>query len=168
MVSALLTLPDTYESSTHHVHPEDIESETRALGASPDILKTTVIRNPYDQMLSWFGHAVLRSDSSRHTESNFADFIKNYSLNWFLNDTLNPYKNVSGIRFLKFDKTNLHNTLSALIKLSNSCNGTYDPVVQLSKIGGGTTPSRELLTPRTRRLIEERFPEDIELWQHQH
>lgn len=168
LISALGTLKDTRKAKTHHVHPEDVATEAESLYAGSKSLPiVTIIRNPYHQMLSWFGHAVLRNDASKATSHDFASFIKTYMNSWLLADRLNPYAKMDRIHFFTFHPTSLRSTLNDLIKRSNCWNGTYDQATQLSKVGGTSTPPSQLLTVETRGLIAERFPEDIELWQHQ-
>jgi len=168
LISALRTLPETVETKAHHVHPEDVEHESKALGCSPDVPRFTVLRNPYEQALSWFGHAKLRTQSCTPSEKNFLDFINNFNLGFTFSDRLNIYAGVSRIRYLKYIKNNLDGTVRALIKQSNALSGCYDQPTKLCTIGGGSTPPASLLTPAAKAAIERRFPEDLSLWHSLH
>ena len=166
IVNALKTLGDAKESREHHVHPEDVKSTAESLfSGSGDLPMVTIIRDPYDQTLSWFGHAVLRHEPEKHTEKDFADFIKSRSIGWYFHDKLNPYLGgETHVHAERFRRSGLQLTLSNLLGHVNSRTGTRMTAPKLSRVGGGFSPKRTLLTEKTRSLIEARFPEDIRLW----
>jgi len=160
------SFPGAVESEAHHVHPEEVSREIERLGGDPlSTPKFALIRNPYHQTLSWFGHVVLRHDASKATEQDFKDFIKTCSVNFFFNERLSIYADVPNINLIPFKRKNLNGSWQKLISLSNTLNGTSDRVTPLSRIGGGSTPPKELITADTKYLIDQRFPEDIKLWQ---
>lgn len=164
-MNALKVLPDSCESREHHVHPEDVDDTTIRLGHRPNKLKFTVLRDPYQQTLSWFGHAILRHKPHRSTVKDFASFIKEYSTGWYFHDVLNPYLlMMDDVIPVPFSKDNLENTLRSIIGHSNRVNGAKDQPAHITKIGGVFSPNPELLNETTTRLIDQRFPRDVELW----
>jgi hypothetical protein len=167
-------LPGACESREHHVHPEDVALTAESLGGAKSLPRFTVIRNPYDQALSWFGHVVLRHHSDvslAWQQQAFEDFLRGTAISWYFDRQLNPYLLSRGEQsgdVLPFTyQTDLTKTVGQIVGRSNFLNGTADRQGPVTKVGGLHRPNPKLLNATTTRLIEKRFPEDIKLW-HQH
>jgi len=166
IVNALQTLPDAYESREHHVHPEDVKETAEKLSKGSSTLPMfTILREPYEQVLSWFGHVVLRHEPKKCTAEDFADFIRTKSIGWYFHDKLNPYLlDLEGVRCEIFLKRHLERTLAGMFGKVNGALGTALITPRLTKMGGAFSPPLNLLNETTTHLIRERFPEDIRLW----
>jgi hypothetical protein len=147
------THDETKESREHHIHPEDI---FRDFPEARDIPRYALIREPYDQVLSWFHHAIVRHDRAAETAGQFKHFIRTGAFSWYFHDTLNPYNEVAEL--LPYQR----GVLKAYEYMATKpYHKKKAPVVGLRP---RTLSNAKMLNEENRALIEERFPRDIELW----
>jgi hypothetical protein len=80
------TLPPEVEGKApfpdHHAHPEDVPT---------DLPLYTVIREPFDHVLSWFWHGYWRGRENAPTADILLNFVKTSRHGFFLHDRLNIY-----------------------------------------------------------------------------
>lgn len=165
IANALKTFDGVKESREHHVHPEDVRSTLKQMDPSGALEEAygsgelpciTVIRNPYYQTLSWFGRAVLRHEPHKETVEEFSKFLRTRSVGWYFHDTLNPYAGMAEL--VKFRPKDLQRTMEEITSWAGL------PSTKLERVGGGSSPSPELLNETTKELIRSRFPKDVELY----
>lgn len=108
-----------------------------------------VVRNPADQMASWYQHV------STSKFKDFEDFCENYSNGYMLSNRLNIFENVPDIdiEYFCFD-----------IGLEEIVRRTTNRRVQVEHIGKSKKSPPEIITPRSLQIIQSRFPEDVELY----
>lgn len=150
-----LSFGESRETEQHHPHPEDLKEEfPRELDELPVY---SLLRNPYEQTLSWFHHVVVRHSPEKETPEEFIRFITTGSISWFFQDYLNPYFSLV-TRLLLFDDGHLHN-------FERMAGREYEG--QELIIGQSTMNQLddEMITPRAKQLIEQRFEQDVYLWQ---
>ena len=156
-MTALKTFDGAKESREHHVHPEDVRATAeRLVPGSAGLPCVAVIRNPYYQALSWFGHVVLRHEPHKATAEQFVKFLRTRSVGWYFHDTLNPYAGMAEL--VKFRPRDLQKTMDEITSWAGLSTAT------LTRVGGGTTPPAELLNETTKAMIRSRFPKDVELY----
>jgi hypothetical protein len=149
IAAALITLEGAYASKYHHEHPEDIPTGWTVY---------SVIRDPYHQTLSWFYHAIVRHDPVQAHAERFHRFITEARISWFFDQRLNPYHEIATKTFIY--RPDLSETVSLMLKEINLAQ-----TLSCSTIGKSTDVKPQLIDARARELINERFPEDIELYQ---
>jgi hypothetical protein len=158
--------PEALETKEHHVHPEDVRAtEKELLSGTSTKAKTaplpmcTVLRDPYRQSLSWY--YLLRKEPPERSEENFADCLKTCGASWYFYDRLYPYSHdpsadVTNVMYEE-DLMKTYNRIMSIFGLKPEFGKEFPEI-------GRTHPSLELLTPRTRGLINERFKTDISVY----
>lgn len=152
IAKALMTLEGAYASKDHHVHPEDIPTGK---------IVYSVIRDPYDQTLSWFYHAVVQYDPVMAYAERFHTFIREAYIAWFFNQRLNPYHEISTKIFLYQPE------LSKVVRSMLRESGLDSQATQIEEpetIGKSVSLDKKLIDSQARELVNERFKEDIRLY----
>lgn len=146
------------KTKEHHVHPEDVEREAEVLvPGSSKLPKYTVCRNPYQQTLSWFYHAVLRHDPMAST-TGLLSFIKDTHISWYFDRRLNPYHMVAD-RILRYDRDGRATALAIYRQTGAEVKKSVPLIGQSTGLDDTWLNNKAVL-----KAIEERFPEDIELY----
>jgi hypothetical protein len=147
------TFDESVESDDHHIHPEDLFTD---FPEARDLPRYTIIREPYDQVLSWFHHAIVRHEREAERPDRLLDFIRTASISWFFSTTLNPYDEVAEL--LPFQRGVLRNYETMAQKTYHKKRA---PIVGLRP---RVLSNAKMLTDEVIKAIDERFPKDIELW----
>lgn len=147
----------------HHVHPEDIEERCEKLSkGSSKLPKFTVCRNPYLQVLSWYYHADAKHDPEKPTITGLLRFIKERNISWYFSSRLNPYHGeVKDLKILRYDRDALANALVISRLTGAEIKNPPRLIGQSVGFDDSLLNNREVL-----KAIEERFPEDIKLYDH--
>jgi hypothetical protein len=141
-----MSVEDLNPVRTKYHHPKPKEVVAAWDGRKPFY---SVIRNPYNQVLSWFYHAKKGGD-----ESDFLEFVSSYNNGWLFEGLLNIYESVPGIEIqylvyedgldVALDKMGLANVKTSLV--------------------GATYPNYNLLTDKAKEVIVQRFSRDVDLY----
>lgn len=159
IAAALMSIREARETPEHHIHPQDIDKNANYLLPGSEELPTiTVIRDPYEQVLSVFHHVFTRHLTGRDaTEADLLRFIKEAKVAWWFADRLYPYHAVADVTFQY--QPHLQHTMNEIAYEM----GLYPcPVVGMV----GVTKNRQthLLTSPVKEKIDERFPDDVQLY----
>jgi len=146
------------KTKEHHVHPEDVLAEAeRLVPGSSNLPKYTVCRNPYQQTLSWFYHAVLRHEPQADI-TGLLSFIKETHISWYFDQRLNPYHAVAD-KILPYDR-DARATALAIYRATGAKAKKQVPLIgQSTGLDDAWLNSKDVL-----KAIEKRFPKDIELY----
>jgi hypothetical protein len=157
-VSKILELAGGTPSEQHHEHPADVPR---------DFPIYAVLRDPYDQALSWFYHAIVRSLKRLPRSVDFQRFLTDSYISFYFNTSLNPYSKIT-TKFFLYEKDLfpvVKRILTATVGPNNSVLTLSSDASTVKPLGKTKNVDRGLLTPLNRRLIEERFSEDIRLYE---
>lgn len=158
IAAALMTVRGAKEHKEHHVHPDDVESSAESLiEGSSGLPRISVIRDPYEQVLSVFNHALTRHITGRAvTEEDLLRFVDEAHLSWWFDKELYPYKHVADSYLYE---PHLQHTMNKIAYHR----GLYPcPVVPL--VGKTENRHEHVLTELTRERINERFKDDVEFY----
>jgi hypothetical protein len=136
-------------SNKHHAPPKEVRE---ACKEHTFRYVYAVVRNPADQMASWYQHA--GGDTSRRFK-NFEDFCEGYSNGYLLGNRLNIFENVPDINIEYFCYD---------IGLEEIVRRMTSRRVQVEHIGKSKKRNEYIITPRSLEIIQQRFPEDVQLY----
>lgn len=133
-------------TNRHHASPKQVREACKQFTFRPVY---AVVRNPADQMASWYQHV------STSQFKSFDEFCEKYSNGYLLSNRLNIFENVPDIdiEYFCFD-----------IGLAEIVRRMTSRRVQMEHIGKSKKSPSEIITPRSLQIIEQRFPKDVELY----
>ena len=140
ITEALKRVDGAEASRMHHVPWQDVPLTTRPI--------VTVHRDPYNQTLSWYYHAIVRQ-GEEPTEASMLEFVKNYDIGWTFHDRLYIYAPIVDMVYWYEDG------LETMM---------YDLGLERFKVQhiGRSNSDKSLLTKPVLAAIKQRFPQDVQ------